>query len=411
MNLATLPAVASPNLLEDYIEHVNGLPLQHAVKSDRIRSARKLLNHHPDLVAWMQRPTPARLLDLHRCKAWPFVTWAAVHRKVKVDAELLLCKPGGVDLSAVYELAYPDDISRVTRTGLELGWSPNWVRQAARHTLPVICTWTAKTVDELGDEDFRAFADGVQRSPHVSASARYRVHTRTFALRDHLFQMGICSQPPSRYRCALTPIEMASQVPQPAIRTEIVRYTQTIQTVLRPLTVYARVKAIRVLCDWLSQEFPDVARLDQLDRSTHIEPFIAWARNRPWRGDNGRGRTISATQFHHDLVDLRVFFEDIARLGMVLPAAASPAVLEGSAADARTHAQGADPGGRPQGAGRGGQARRSDDPNRADPAARHRDEGGRAARSSARLPDRLRISWHMDQSTGGQARDRANRPA
>lgn len=316
MNLLTAPAVDEiPDLQGHYVQHVSGLPLKPAVRSDRIRSARKLLSHHPDLAAWMQRTTPARLLDLHRYGAWPLVIWAGVYRRIKFDAELLLCKPGGVDLSAVYELAYPDDISRVTRTGLDLGWSPNWVRQVARHTLPVICTWAAKTVDELGDQDFQAFADEVQLSPHVSASARYRAHTRTLALRDHLFQMGICSQPRSRFRSALTPVETASQVPQPAIRTEVVRYAQTIQTVLRPPTVYARVKAIRVLCDWLAEQFPDVGRLDQLHRTTHIEPFIAWASHRPWRGDNGRGRTISATQFHHDLVDLRVFFEDIASWG------------------------------------------------------------------------------------------------
>ncbi|MEX2586465.1 MAG: hypothetical protein WD602_00530, partial [Actinomycetota bacterium] len=183
MTLSTALAVdQSPDLLGHYIHHVRGLPLKPAMKSARIRSARKLLCHHPDLGAWMKRPTPARLTDLHRCGAWPLVIWAGVYRRIAMDAELLLCKPGGVDLSAVYELAYPNDISRVTRTGLDLGWSPNWVRQVARHALPVICIWAAKTVDELGDQDFEAFADEVQRSPYVSASARYRAHTRSLAL-------------------------------------------------------------------------------------------------------------------------------------------------------------------------------------------------------------------------------------
>lgn len=316
MNLpAPLPDGRPSDLLPGYIDHVDTLPIAAKVRADRLRSARKLLKQHPDLDRWMARSTPSRLLDLHRCEAWPFLTWCVVHRRVKVDAELLLCKPGGVDLSAVYELAYPDDISRVTRIGLELGWSANWVRQASRHTLPVICTWAAKTVDQLDDHDFAVFAQEVERSPHVSESARYRVHTRSFALRDLLFQLGICAQPPPRYRSALTPVEMAAQIPQPAIRREVVRYAETIQTVLRPLTVYARIKAIRVLCDWLAKEFPEVGRLDQLDRANQIEPFLVWAHHRPWRGDNGRGRTISATQFHHDLVDLRVFFEDIATWG------------------------------------------------------------------------------------------------
>ncbi|CAN5890325.1 hypothetical protein BH23ACT12_BH23ACT12_23740 [soil metagenome] len=315
MNLpAAIASGQTTDLLSDYIDHVDTLPICGDVRAARRRSAQKLLRLHPDLGIWMTRPTPSRLLDLHRCQAWPFLMWCAVHRRLKMDAELLLCKPGGVELSSVYELAYPNDISRVTRIGLELGWSPNWVRQATRLTLPVICTWAAKTVDQLDDHDFAVFAEEVERSAHVSESTRYRIYTRSFALRDHLFQLGICAQP-LRYRSALTPVEMAAQIAQPAIRREVIRYAETIQTVLRPLTVYARVKAIRVLCDWLSEEFPGVGRLDQLVRATHIEPFLAWARSRPWRGDNGRGRIISATQFHHDLVNLRVFFEDIAAWG------------------------------------------------------------------------------------------------
>ena len=84
---------------------------------------------------------------------------------------------------------------------------------------------------------------------------------------------------------------------------------------MRPTTGQGRIKAIRVLCDWLAEHHPDVARLDQLDRTRHIEPFLAWARTRPWRGRNGAGKTVGLTVFHQDVVDLRVFFEDIAEWG------------------------------------------------------------------------------------------------
>src|SRR5215207_7419771 len=117
-------------------------------------------------------------------------------------------------------------------------------------------------------------------------------------------------QPPS-----LTASQHAATIPQAAIAREVVRYADTISTVLKTSTVQMRIKSIRVLCDWLAVEHPDVASLKQLDRSRHIEPFLAWARTRPCRGNNGRGRTVSATQFHHDVVDLRVFFEDIAAWG------------------------------------------------------------------------------------------------
>jgi integrase len=70
-----------------------------------------------------------------------------------------------------------------------------------------------------------------------------------------------------------------------------------------------------VVCDYLATHHRTVRRLDQLQRTAHIEPFLAWARQRPWRGANGRGRTVSLVQFHHDVVDLRCFFDDIACWG------------------------------------------------------------------------------------------------
>jgi integrase len=65
----------------------------------------------------------------------------------------------------------------------------------------------------------------------------------------------------------------------------------------------------------LAEHHPLVRRLDQLDRVAHVEPFLAWARHRPWRGANRGDRSISLSQFHHDVVDLRCFFEDIACWG------------------------------------------------------------------------------------------------
>jgi len=62
-------------LLAAYAEHVRGLVIIADNKRVRRRAAERLLAWHPDLVAWMARPTPARLADLRRSGAWPFVTW------------------------------------------------------------------------------------------------------------------------------------------------------------------------------------------------------------------------------------------------------------------------------------------------------------------------------------------------
>ena len=191
---------------------------------------------------------------------------------------------------------------------LGLGWSKNWTRQVVILAASMICVWANKAIDDLDDADFDAIVAELDDSPAVTASARTRLKTRLFSLHHICFQLGIChvaprlGQPPARNAA-----QHAATIPQPAIAREVVRYAETISTVLRPSTVQMRVKLIRVLCDWLADHPPDIERLDQLDRNVHIEPFIAWARTRPCRGNNGRGRTVSPTQFHHDVVDLRVF--------------------------------------------------------------------------------------------------------
>lgn len=302
------------DLLRSYSDHVAGLGIGETSRYARRRSARRFLLHHPELGEWLARPTPARVADVHRDEAWPFVVWATVTGRLQVDAELLLAKPGGVDLSAVWDRFHPGEIDRAEAVGGEIGWSANWIRQVARHCLPVVCTWAGKGLDDLGDEDLAGFRAEVERAAHLSESARTKAITRLFAVHQIGFQLGLAPRPPRRgvAEAARTPTELAELVLQPAIRREVVRYAQTIATVLRPASAYARIKAVRVFFDWLADEHPEVRRLDQLERAEHMEPFLAWARRRPWRGANGRGRTISLTQFHHDVVDLRVFFEDIA---------------------------------------------------------------------------------------------------
>ena len=175
--------------------------------------------------------------------------------------------------------------------------------------------WLDKPLGALTDGDFDHATDEAARV-NVAASTADRFSKRCAGLRQVCFQQGIVDQPPVDPRPrARTAAEHAGEISQPEIRRDVVRYATTITTTLRPTTGQGRVKAIRVLCDWLADHHPDVVRLDQLDRTRHIEPFLAWARTRPWRGSNGVGKTVGLTVFHHDVVDLRVFFEDIAEWG------------------------------------------------------------------------------------------------
>ncbi len=315
--MTALPAVtvAPIDLIGDYEHFVDSIELNSEQRSQRKLAARRFVDRHGDLHAWMARPTSTRLIDLHRLKAWPWLTWLLVDRRLRPDLELLLAKPGGVDVGLWWTLANETDVCAARETAAALGWSPNWIRQVLRHTAPVLCLWLDKFLTELTDGDFNTAVAEAGRV-NVTTSTADRFVRRTAALRQICFQQGHVDQPPRDPRPpARTSVDHAADVAQPAIRRDVVRYAQHITTTLRPMTGKGRIKAIRVLCDWLADQHPDVSRLDQLDRSKHIEPFLAWARTRPWRGANGAAKTVGMTVFHQDVIDLRVFFDDIAEWG------------------------------------------------------------------------------------------------
>ena len=68
----TLRRQGAPDLLVGYADAVAALPIGPDGRRLRRNAAARLLALHPQLAAWMSRPTPARLADLKRTGAWPF---------------------------------------------------------------------------------------------------------------------------------------------------------------------------------------------------------------------------------------------------------------------------------------------------------------------------------------------------
>jgi hypothetical protein len=91
----TLRRQGAPDLLIAYAEAVAQLPIGPDGKRLRRNAARCLMSMHPQLSEWMSRPTPARLADVRRTGAWPFLTWCFVEGHLQPDVDLLLAKTPG----------------------------------------------------------------------------------------------------------------------------------------------------------------------------------------------------------------------------------------------------------------------------------------------------------------------------
>jgi hypothetical protein len=222
------------DLLGAYAAHVATLTISQAGRAARLRAAQRFVACHPDLVAWMDRPTPQRLVDLHRVKAWPFVSWCFIEGHLRPDLELLLAKPGGVELPTTWTRRHPDDAGRVAEVGRRFGWSSNWTRQVSVLALATMGCWVGKPLDGLTEDDFAGIAAELEQAAHLSTSARAHARTRLFALQQACYQLGLLSRPPRKAGpVAQGPAELVQAIRQPEIRREVVRYVTTLATTQR----------------------------------------------------------------------------------------------------------------------------------------------------------------------------------
>jgi integrase len=312
--LATLEAAGDPGVLVDYARFVAGLDIGPDAKRLRRNAAGLLVDAHPDLGAWMARPTGARLADLARTRAWSFITWCFVEGVLTPDLDLLLAKTPG-DLYAEWGHRHHDEVARVVEVARRFSWSANWTRDVTRSALALVCLWSGKALDELTDEVFDAFTAALADTPSARRDTRLHNQARAFSLHQACYELRICARTPRKNRpAAATVAETLQAVPQPDIRRVASRYLEVVATTLQPSTVLLRADSLIIFGEYLAAHHPSVRRLEQLER-VHIEGFLVWNHRRPWRGWLARDKPVAASVSKRTVVDLRAFFEDLAVWG------------------------------------------------------------------------------------------------
>jgi hypothetical protein len=153
---AARPATAGVpvDLLDAYAQHVATLTISKAGRAARLRAAQRFLTRHPDLGVWMGRPTPQRLVDLHRAKAWPLLSWCVIAGHLRPDLELLLARPGGVELPTTWTRRHPDDVGRVAEVGAAVRLEQQLDPPGQRAGPCTMGCWAGKPLDGLTEDDF-----------------------------------------------------------------------------------------------------------------------------------------------------------------------------------------------------------------------------------------------------------------
>ena len=301
-------------LLARYTAFVDGLSCGEQGKRLRRRAARTFLDAHPDLTAWMARPTPTRLADIRRTGAWPFLSWCFVEHVVIVDVDLLGAKAKGEHF-AVWADRHADQVARAHRVAVDLGWGPWWSHRVCANTLPMVCLTAGVGLPELTETLLDRFEADLDAAATITAHARQVHRAQLYGVRQVCFQLGhIDAVPRQAWRREVTLADRAARITQPELRRVVLRYLETIATVLRPTTVTGRAATLVVFCAWLAEHHPEITRLSLLSRS-HLEAFLVWNHRRTSHGRATRGKPISPGHATQQIVNLRTFFEDLAAWG------------------------------------------------------------------------------------------------
>lgn len=307
-------AVGSTDLAAGYRIYVKALGCAQQGKRLRILGLERFLARFGDVRTWMARPTSARLDDVRRTDAWPFLSWCFAAGHVRPDVDLLGAQTNGAHFTTWCRL-HRDDADRAATMGQQLGWADSWVHQVCESALAFVCMTGGVRLDDLSEEVFATITAELDAAPTVTANHRRVLDGRIRALRQVCFQLAVLDDPPAHpnSRRRAVPDHVAA-IPQPDIRRVAERYLQACSATLRPSTVEDRGSSLELFAIWLADHHPSITRLEQLDRPV-IDEFLVWNHGRPSRGRRAAGQPVSIARQHQAVSTLKTFFEDLAVWG------------------------------------------------------------------------------------------------
>lgn len=296
---------------EDYLAHLGGLDIGADAKRLRRNGARAFLARHPDLGEWMGRPIADRVTDIVRSKAWPFVCWAILTRRVAPDVELLIARRQG-GMHVAVESLFADGFAQLRAAAGRLGWTPRWVEAVVVGPLTLAVAFTGRAPQELTDADLDTLTGAIAATMTVPAGRRSRLERDIGRLRQVLYEGKVVDRPHRRRGGPVR--DPFAAVAAVEIRRVMVAYLDARRPTLRPGSLTGITNDLACFGEFLAANAPDVARLADLQRA-HIEAYCAWVPARPWRGGKKPGKSISASAAAHNIISLRNFLDDTTAWG------------------------------------------------------------------------------------------------
>ncbi|MDP2674608.1 MAG: tyrosine-type recombinase/integrase [Dehalococcoidia bacterium] len=256
-----------------------------------------------DQLALLIGPRPAILAPGYRS----FICWLGLTGRAPFSASLLETldarAPSAIRWLEQGRLVWPDFFQRLRETALKLGYQPD-TGDFVCHAVTKAVAHTGKQPETLTTEDLVAVSEAilqVRRRNRNGQPPRSREHQplRPWTTASVLYHAGVIDSAPDTHLIGRRP-GLGDEVSQlgflqerwPELHDVARRYLERRRASVKPSTIKQQAAALGSFLRWLTSTHPEISSLSQLDRMTHIEPYIGWVLH-----EGGRGRACGERQW------------------------------------------------------------------------------------------------------------------
>lgn len=262
----------------------------------------------PDPRAWAAEPLRVRLSAGSSTR--PIITFLMLHRALKPGYDYLLERKLSTIWREITDSPLRPDLERFMTAAAELGFTDR-VRFATGSQVPArLLIQTGRPLERLTLADLAEFRAACHQRQERTGKGHHHYLSAASNAQRVLFHLGIVDEPP-RSGGPVPFTERLAEV-RPPIRETLIAYLERKRATCQRKTVSAIATRLKHFGVFLADIDPGLASVADLDRRTHIEPYLTSLVDAV---DSRTGETITVADRSRRVLAVMGFLTDITEWG------------------------------------------------------------------------------------------------